>query len=82
MTAFPDLLIRMDDVSVSGNHAVYRWTLTGINTGPGGTGRAVRTSGYEEWTMGSDGLVEESLGHFDGADYDRQLLGESAQGAE
>jgi uncharacterized protein (TIGR02246 family) len=73
MTAFPDLVVRMDGLTVNGGQAVYRWTLTGTNTGPGGTGRAVRISGYEEWTLSADGLIERSLGHFDGADYDRQL---------
>jgi hypothetical protein len=52
---------------------VYRWTLTGTNTGPGGTGRPVRISGQEEWTFGADGLIAESRGHFDQADYNRQL---------
>jgi quercetin dioxygenase-like cupin family protein len=73
MTAFPDLAVRMDSVSLNGRNAVYRWTLTGTNTGPGGTGKPVRISGYEEWSLGSDGLVERSLGHFDRADYDRQI---------
>jgi len=73
MTAFPDLLVVMDSLSVSGNHAVYHWTLTGTNTGPGGTGRSVRISGHEEWTIGSDGLIASSLGHFDEAEYTRQL---------
>lgn len=73
MTAFPDMLVAMDDVSIRGHQAVYRWTLTGTNTGPGGTGRAVRISGYEEWTIGQDGLIAESKGHFDAADYQRQL---------
>lgn len=75
MTAFPDLVVTMDDLSLDGHHAVYNWTLTGTNTGPGGTGRAVRISGYEEWTLGSDDLISESLGHFDEADYNRQLQG-------
>lgn len=44
-------------------------------TGPGGTGRAVRISGCEEWRLGSDGLIAESLGHFDDGDYRRQLEG-------
>jgi hypothetical protein len=73
MTAFPDMVVRMDGISVDGNHAVYRWTLTGTNTGPGGTGKAVRISGYEEWTIGPDGLISESKGHFDEAEYQRQL---------
>ena len=73
MTAFPDLVVTMDGVSIDGDHAVYRWTLTGTNSGPGGTGSAVRISGYEEWTMDRSGLVAASLGHFDAADYQRQL---------
>ncbi len=73
MTAFPDMVVAMDGVSLEGAHAVYRWTLTGTNTGPGGTGKAVRISGFEEWTIGTDGLVAESNGHFDEAEYQRQL---------
>ncbi len=73
MMAFPDLQVLMDDVSGDDNRAVYRWTLDGTNNGPGGSGRHVRISGYEEWRIGGDGLITESLGHFDGADYQRQL---------
>jgi hypothetical protein len=47
--------------------------LTGTNTGPGGTGRAVRISGYEEWTFEEDGLIAASKGYFDEAEYRRQL---------
>jgi hypothetical protein len=74
MTTFPDMVIAMDDVSLQGDHAIYRWTLTGRNTGPGGTGKAVRISGYEEWTFGRDGLIAESNGHFDEAEYQHQLM--------
>jgi predicted ester cyclase len=73
MTAFPDMVVAMDSVSLDGRRAVYRWTLTGTNTGPGGTGKAVRISGYEEWTFGAEGLIAESKGHFDETDYNRQL---------
>ena len=73
MTAFPDMVVTMDSVSLEGGRAVYRWTLTGTNTGPGGTGKAVRISGSEEWTFSADGLIAESQGHFDEADYNRQL---------
>jgi hypothetical protein len=73
MTAFPDLLVRMDSLAVDGGRVTYHWTLAGTNTGPGGTGNSVRISGYEEWRIGSDGLIAESLGHFDEADYQRQL---------
>jgi len=73
MTAFPDMVVTMNDVSLHGDQAVYRWTLTGTNTGPGGTGKPVRISGYEEWTIGADDLIAKSKGHFDEADYQRQL---------
>jgi hypothetical protein len=73
MTAFPDIVVAMDSLTANENHAVYRWTLTGTNTGPGGTGKAVRIHGYEEWTLGADSLIQVSLGHFDEADYERQL---------
>ena len=76
MSAFPDMQVLMDDLSVEGDSAVYRWTLVGTNTGPGGTGRAVRISGYEEWRLDADGLIVESRGHFDSDDYQRQLNAE------
>ena len=73
MSAFPDLHLTMDDLVVRGDRAEYHWTFTGANTGPGGTGRRVRFSGYEAWKMGDDGLIAESLGHYDSAAYQRQL---------
>ena len=73
MTAFPDMVVKMDHVSQDGGHAIFRWTWTGTNTGPGGTGTSVRINGYEEWTIGADGLIAESKGHFDEAEYQRQL---------
>jgi len=71
MDAFPDMEVLMDDLR--GNE--YYWTLIGTNTGPGGTGNRVHISGYEEWTIGPDGLIASSLGHFDEAEYARQLAG-------
>ncbi len=73
MTAFPDMVVAMDDLVVEGGRIQYHWTLTGTNTGPGGTGKRVRISGYEEWESGPDGLIARSLGHFDSAEYQRQL---------
>ena len=73
MTDFPDLNIEMDGLEYAGGKYRYRWTLTGTNTGPSGSGRKVKISGFEEWTIGADGLITASLGHFDAADYDRQL---------
>jgi uncharacterized protein (TIGR02246 family) len=73
MTAFPDLVVEMDVLDESGGAIHYHWTLIGTNTGPGGTGRPVRISGVEEWRFSSDGLIAESKGRFDAADYQRQL---------
>lgn len=75
MTAFPDLVVTFDGASADGDRTVFRWTLTGTNTGPGGTGRAVRISGHERWRFGASGLIADSLGYFDAADYQRQING-------
>jgi uncharacterized protein (TIGR02246 family) len=77
MTAFPDLVVTMDRLVESededAGRATYHWTLTGTNTGPGGTGRKVRISGREEWLFDTDGLILDSQGYFDEAEYQRQL---------
>ena len=73
MTAFPDMVLEMDSLRTAEGAIEYHWTFSGTNTGPGGTGKAVRFSGYEEWTMGEDGLIARSLGNFDAAEYNRQL---------
>ena len=73
MTAFPDLKIVMDDLRVHVDCAEYHWTLIGTNTGPGGTGHHVRVSGFEKWRIGADDLIASSQGHFDAAEYQRQL---------
>ena len=73
MTAFPDLKVYMDDLLQERGKVIYKWTLEGTNSGPGGTGKRVRISGFEEWRLGNDGLVAESLGNFDAAEYQRQV---------
>jgi hypothetical protein len=67
------MIVKMDDLTLEGDHALYHWTLIGTNTGPGGNGKAVRISGFEQWTIGADGLIAESRGNFDEAEYQRQL---------
>ena len=34
MTAFPDMAVHMDAVEIQADQLIYRWTLTGTNTGP------------------------------------------------
>jgi SnoaL-like polyketide cyclase len=73
ISAFPDIEVFMDDLVFREATVEYRWTFTGTNTGPGGTGKPVRISGQEEWIVGDDGLVVSSQGRYDQAEYDRQL---------
>src|SRR5271156_940293 len=49
MTAFPDLQIALEDVHIVGDQVDFHWTLTGVNSGPGGTGRRLCLKGFEEW---------------------------------
>lgn len=75
MAAYPDMVVTMDSLILTGSHPLYHWTLRGTSTGPAGTGRAVHLSGYEEWTIGVDGLIAESQGHYDADEEQRQLKG-------
>jgi uncharacterized protein (TIGR02246 family) len=73
MRDFPDMTVTFDKLERRGNRTAFHWTLTGTNTGPGGTGNRVRISGYELWKIDNDGLIAESQGNFDAAEYERQL---------
>ena len=73
MRDFPDMVVTFDKLEPQSNATVFHWTLTGTNTGPGGTRKRVRISGYELWQFDNDGLIGNSKGHFDSAEYERQL---------
>jgi hypothetical protein len=73
MRDLPDMIVTMDDVTHASDGTKFQWTLTGMNTGPGGTGRRLCISGYELWKIDEDGLIAESKGRFDRAEYERQL---------
>jgi predicted ester cyclase len=75
MTTFPDMIVTFDKLEPRGDRTAFHWTLTGTNSGPGGTGKRVRISGYELWKIDNGGLIAESSGHFDAAEYERQLKG-------
>ncbi|HSX22755.1 MAG TPA: nuclear transport factor 2 family protein [Gaiellaceae bacterium] len=71
LTSFPDMEVFMDDLVLREDGIVeYRWTFTGTSSE---TGKSVRVPGFEEWTIAPDGLIAESRGHYDQADYDRQV---------
>lgn len=73
MRDLPNMVVTMDDVSRNSDGTKFHWTLLGTNTGPGGTGKRVRISGYELWKIDNGGLIAESKGHFDSAEYEHQL---------
>jgi len=73
MTTFPDMVVTFDKLESRGDLTAFHWTLSGTNTGPGATGNKVRISGYELWRIGNNGLIAESQGLFDAAEYERQL---------
>src|SRR5205823_11635107 len=95
MHDFSDMVVTFDKLEGQSNATAFHWTLTGTNTGPGGTGKRVRISGYELWKIDNGaggsratwtgrpervdeqggesinhGLIAESKGHFDSAEYD------------
>jgi nuclear transport factor 2 (NTF2) superfamily protein len=71
IAAFPDIEVFMDDLVLREDGSVeYHWTFTGTSAE---TGKRVRIPGYEEWTLAPHGLIAESHGHYDQAEYDRQL---------
>ena len=75
MTTFPDMIVTFDKFETRQDGVAFHWTLTGTNTGPSGTGNKVRISGYELWKIDNDGLIAESKGNFDAAEYERQVTG-------
>jgi uncharacterized protein (TIGR02246 family) len=78
MEAFPDMVVRLRRFDRDGDRAVFHWHWLGTATGPGGNGAAVNLTGYEEWTLDGEGKILQSLGHYDEAEYERQM---SAGGA-
>jgi hypothetical protein len=70
VAAFPDIELFMNDLVFEDEVVEYHWTFTGTSAE---TGKSVRIPGFEQWTIGADGLIAESRGNFDQAEYDRQL---------
>jgi hypothetical protein len=71
MDAFPDMVVSMDSLSTKSNKTRFYWTLTGTNNGSNGTGDHVTISGYEEWIINKEGLIQESKRYFDTKEYKR-----------
>jgi uncharacterized protein (TIGR02246 family) len=73
MDTFPDLQVLLDDIRRGTDAIEYHWTLVGTHVQ---TGNHVRVRGYELWELADD-AIQKSDGHFDQAEYDKQV----AQGA-
>jgi predicted ester cyclase len=69
---FPDMAVTFDKLESGPDGTAFHWTFTGTYSG---TEKRVRISGYELWKIDNAGLIAESSGHFDAADYERQLRG-------
>jgi uncharacterized protein (TIGR02246 family) len=70
MRDFPDMIVTFDKLEPRAGQTAFHWTLIGTHAG---TGNHVRISGHELWKIDNDGLIAESKGHFDAAEYERQL---------
>jgi hypothetical protein len=72
MRDFPDMIVTFDKLESRGDRTAFHWTLTGTHRE---SGNHVRISGYELWKFDNHGLIAESKGHFDSAEFERQLKG-------
>ncbi len=72
MRNFPDMIVTFDKLALRKDRTAFHWTLTGTYAE---TGKHVRISGYELWKINNAGLIAESSGHFDAADYESQVKG-------
>jgi nuclear transport factor 2 (NTF2) superfamily protein len=70
IAAFPDITVYEDDLVVGDEVVAYHWTFTGTSAE---TGKWVRITGFEEWTIAADGRIASSRGTYDEAEYERQL---------
>ena len=70
ISAFPDIEVFQDDLVVVDDVVEYHWTFTGTSAE---TGKSVRIRGFEDWMIDVDGLIVLSRGHYDQAEYERQL---------
>jgi SnoaL-like protein len=72
MRDFPDMTVTFDKLELPADRTAFHWTLTGTYAR---TGNRVRISGYELWKIDDAGLIADSSGHFDAAEYARQVKG-------
>ncbi len=68
-TAFPDLGIQVDELTIKGNNAFVKWTLTGTNTGEfngnAPTNNKVKIEGFSKWSFDTDGKATQEDAYLD-----------------
>lgn len=79
MQAYPDMVVTMDSLVTHADGGTFYWSFTGTHSGPGGTGKTVRISGNEQWQISKQGLITQSKGSYDAADWNRQLYGSDSK---
>lgn len=73
MSAFPDLQVTCERMERVGNQWKWFWRMRGAFSGAGGTGKRIDIRGWEVLTLTLDGRINHAEGHFNQAEYDRQL---------
>ena len=73
MSGLPDMHVSMKGLLREPRGTVFHWALMGTSSGPGGKGHKVQIEGYEVWRLDDEGLIAESKGHFDAAEFEFQL---------
>ena len=64
------MIVAMDSLVSKPDGTEFHWTLTGTNSGPGGTGKKVKISGFEVWqVLGKMDLYKNPSGRFDADEY-------------
>ena len=71
--AFPDLVVRMDDLRSGGKQAIYLWTLVGTHRV---TENFVKISGWQNWVLSDDLLIARADGGYDAENYEQQINNE------
>lgn len=73
MDAFPDLRITCERMGREGEAWKWFWRMRGTFSGPGGNGRRVDMRGWEVLSIAPDGRIRHAEGHYNQAEYNRQL---------
>lgn len=76
-TSLPDFGIKVDELTIKGNDAFLKWTLTGTNTGKfngnAPTNKKVNLAGFSKWSFDKDGKATQEDVYFDYRGFYKQM---------